>query len=182
MDQSFTPLLRDLIMTGVIFGTMAFAWFGWGQEGPPERWRPFLGAGSALSAMVAIGSGFLAARHWGAPTVFDGPRAGITYGVAVAIEVVICLIGALILRQRGLGKYAPVWICAVVAVHFIPLIFLFHNPMLIFPTIAMAAVASLAWRVGRRGTILPSAITGLGSGIVLFVTAGISLLQALPLL
>jgi hypothetical protein len=171
-----------MLMVSLIFGTMSFAWFGWGQEDPPARWRPLLGVGSVLGALVAIGSGILAWQNWSAPTVFDGGSAGIGFGIIVLIEVLFCGIGAFVLTRRGQARYLSVWIAAVVGLHFIPLIFFFHDLLLILPSVAVPAVALLALRIGRRGTLTPSAVTGLGTGPVLLVTAGISLLRALPVL
>ena len=45
--------VRDLAVTAVVFGMAAFVWFGWGQEGPPERWRAWLGVGSGVGLLVA---------------------------------------------------------------------------------------------------------------------------------
>lgn len=182
MNLTWQPLLRDMLMVSLIFGTMSFAWFGWGQEDPPARWRPVLGVGSVLGALVAIGSGILAWQNWSAPTVFDGSAAGISFGIIVLIEVLFCGIGAFVLIRKGLSRYISVWIAAVVGLHFIPLIFFFDDLLLLLPTLGLPAVALVALRAGRRGTLTPSAVTGLGAGAVLLVTAAVSLLRALPVL
>ncbi len=173
-------LTRDLFMVAAIFGVFGFAWAGWGQEGPPPKARPLLGALSGVSLAVAIAGGILAWRNWGEPSSFSGADSGIWFGVIVVVEIVLCAVGAIVLAARGHGGLIAPWISLVVGLHFLPLVFFFNNLTLLAPIIAMVVSAFLAWRAYRRQQdIKPSAITGLINSSVLLLTAAANLIFGL---
>lgn len=43
---SMAATIRDQAACALVLGVASFAWFGWGQQGPPAGWPVFLGIGS----------------------------------------------------------------------------------------------------------------------------------------
>ncbi len=167
-------------MVAAIFGVFGFAWAGWGQEGPPPKARPLLGALSGLSLAVGIAGGILTWRNWHGPSSFAGAEDGIWFGVVVGVEIALCLVGSVILAARKHSALIAAWISLVVGLHFIPLVFFFNNLTLFAPIVAMVISAVLAWRAYRnRQNMKPSAITGLINASVLLLTAGVNLVLGL---
>src|SRR5689334_12578044 len=121
--------LRDAAMTAAIFGLFGTVWFGWAQEAPPSRWRPFLAIGSVVSVLVAIGGGVLASRHWDDGTVFDA-RTSPIFGIVVAIEFILAGVGAAILGRRGRKELVVSWVALIVGLHFVPLAWFLRFPLL----------------------------------------------------
>jgi hypothetical protein len=169
--------VRDAAVTAAIFGFFAMAWFGWAQDAPPRRWRPYLAVGSVLAALTAVGGGVLTWRHWSDGTAL-GPDSGPTFGIIVGIEVVTAGLGAAVLSWRRRPELMPVWIAFVVGVHFFPLAPLFHYGLLYMTAAVVTAVAVLAVPTARRRSLAPSAVTGLGTGVALLVSAVVSLVAA----
>ncbi len=167
-------------MVAAIFGVFGFAWAGWGQEGPPPKARPLLGALSGVSLAVGIAGGILAWRNWNGPSSFLWADDGIWFGVVVGVEVALCLAGSVILAARKHGGLIAPWISLVVGLHFIPLVFFFNNMTLFTPIAAMVISAVLAWRAYRNHQEMkPSAITGLINAPILLLTAVANLILGL---
>ena len=163
--------LRDTLMTAAIFGIFAMSWFGWAQEAPPSRWRPFLAAGSALGLVVGAGMGIVAALNWDAPSALDIDGRAEAFGIVVGIEVALCLGGALVLRARDHEDLVSPWIGVVVGLHFVPLALIFNDPSLYVLATLMTAGAVVGTVVARRRGITPSAVVGAISGSLLLVFA-----------
>ena len=163
--------LRDLLVFSAVFGFFAFVWFGWGQERPPDAWRKWLGIGAAVSVLVALGGGLLAWRSWQTPSALDAPAAFRLYLVTVAVEFWVSLGGAVYLAVKKRRKWIPVWICAVVGVHFLPLALVFSDLLLVVLALALVAVAVAARVANRRHHLEPSAVVGMGAGATLLLTA-----------
>lgn len=147
---------RDLVMTAAIFGVAAFIWSGWAQERPPHWvWRIVLAvmslAGIAMAAInipIAIGA-------WGTATAIDfGGPAWTWYLVVFAIEIVAIIglaIWAALARRADL--FAPL-VLAVVGIHFVPLAFVFGQPIhavvgVVLFFVAVVSVLLPAERVAR---------------------------------
>ena len=62
---------RDMAVNAAVFGFFASGWFGWAQDAPPRRWRPFLITGSVLSLLTLAAGVLVAWRHRDDGTVFD---------------------------------------------------------------------------------------------------------------
>ncbi len=101
-----TDHVRDFAGTAAVFGFFASAWFGWAQESPPRRWKPFLVTGSVLSVLTAAAGGLLLWRLWNDATAFDdttGPRFGIVVGIEFGVAA---LAGVPLARRRALAVSA----------------------------------------------------------------------------
>ena len=166
--------VRDAAATGAIFGFFASAWFGWAQEAPPRRLRPYLIAGSMLSIAAVVAGAVLMVRHWGDGTVFDADTSPV-FGIVVGVEFALAGIGAGVLSARGKRELVPAWVALVVGVHLFPVEVLIEYPFIHVPAALVTLVALSAVPVARRRDLAVSTVVGLGSGIVLLLSAAYSL-------
>lgn len=120
-----TDYLRDQAFVVAWLALMASAWFGWAQEAPHPRLRLPLGIGSVVSLVVSIAFGLLVWRNWGGETALEGRYW--VFGVIVALEAVVIGAGCLILARRGLQRWFGWWIALCVALHFLPLAWVFSD-------------------------------------------------------
>jgi hypothetical protein len=158
---------RDAGITALVESFFAMAWFGWGQEAPPAWLVPVLATGSAIGFLVALTGGIVGFRSPKETAVLRDRAAFRRYGIIVGIEFGLAGIGAGILGGIGQEAYIPVWICAVVGVHFFALAPVLGDRSLI-PLGAILCVVSVAALItGLATDVLPSAVTGIGAGTAL---------------
>ena len=169
--------LRDLAMTGVIFGFFASTWFGWAQEDPPRRWRKFLIAGSVVTVLTAVAGGLLARRHWGAGTVFDDDTSR-TFGIVVGIEFGAAALGAGLLALRGRQDLMSVWIAFVVGLHLFPVAAIIGYPVIYLVAVLVTAASLVAVPIARSRGITLSAVVGAAAGASLLAGAIFSVVAA----
>lgn len=170
--------LRDAAMTAAIFGFFGFVWFGMAQEAPPSKWRLWLGVGSAVSILIAIGGGVLAWQHWDDGSALDA-QSGPVFGIVVAVEFILAGAGAAIVSMRGRKDLVTPWLALVVGLHFVPLAWFFGFPALGVMGVLMAAAGVAGVPVARSRGLATSAVVGVASGLLLVVTALLSLVVAL---
>lgn len=166
--------VRDAAATCAIFGFFASAWFGWAQEAPPRRLRPYLITGSVLSIAAIVAGAVLMVRHWTDGTVFDehtSPR----FGIVVGIEFAVAGIGAFVLAKKGRSDLVPPWVALVVGLHLFPVAVILEYPFLHVPAVLVTAVALVAAPAARRHNVPVGTMTGLGAGVVLLASALYSL-------
>jgi len=152
-------------------GCFAMAWFAWGQAE----------ASGALSAALAIGSAAaLVVSALGAIATFGrAPAAGDRHDAAarpryrrlIAIEFALIGLGAWALGATDVAAYIPVWVCAVVGLHFFPLASIVGAPALRWLGAAVSAVAGAALLVGLLSDTAPSSVAGAGAGLALLAFA-----------
>jgi hypothetical protein len=168
-----TEFARDHAFTIGWFGLMAFVWFGWAQEDPPIRWRWWLGLGSGAGAVLAGIFGYAVAARWGEVSALEG-RYG-WFGALVLAEVLLAVLGCLVLRRRGVGRWAAWWVALVVGLHFLPLAVLLGDGSLALLG-ASQGVGLLLLMPRLRGTSSPtSRLAGPFMGITLLLFAAASL-------
>lgn len=143
------------------------AWFGWGQEGPPGWLVPLLVTGSIVGFAVAVTGAIVGFRSPQQTAVLRDRAAYRRYGIIVGIEFGLAGIGAAILGATGQAAYVPVWICAVVGVHFFALAPVLRDRTLHPLGVLLCVVAVAALIVGPATDVLPSAVTGIGAGAAL---------------
>lgn len=165
-------------MTAVIFGFFASVWFGWAQEAPPARWRPWLTTASIVSLVTAAGGGLLSWRHWNDGTAYDRDTS-ITFGIILAIEFGIAGLGAAMLAIAKRRQLTSAWIALVVGVHFFPLAWLISYPLLYLVASLVTVAALAAVPVARRTSAPVSLVTGVATGAILLVSALVSAFFAL---
>lgn len=149
------PYLRDLIMTGAVFGLACFIWSGWAQERPPKRWPIVLGVLSGLGVLAALAFGIPAWMNWDAPSVLGTDGGAMrSYLFIVAIEVAACVVGAIALSlKKATRPYVAVLVLFIVGVHFFSLAALFVMPAmyLVAALTTLASVAALVSSLRSRG-------------------------------
>jgi hypothetical protein len=157
---------RDSGLTGLILGFFAAGWFSWTPEasGP---WAVALQIGSAVAVIVAIFGGVLAIRAWPSGGVLNDPTAARRYGLLVGVEFAVGGVGAGALGAAGAAAFVPVWICAVVGMHFFPLASVLSAPLTRGLGVAVTTVSIAGLLVGVFTDIAPSTVTGTGAGISL---------------
>jgi hypothetical protein len=170
-----SPFVRDAAMTAAIFGFASAAWFGWAQENPPPRWRPWLIAGSVVGLLVAVAGGIRGWQNWSSGTAFDADTSPI-FGVIVAIEVVLAGGGAILLSRRGRRELIAPWVALIVGLHFLPMAPLLEFPLFYVVGALVTVAALISVPLARSRDITVSAVTGFLSGSVLLAAAVYALL------
>jgi hypothetical protein len=170
---------RDAGITALVLGFFASAWFGWGQAAPPAGLGIWLTAGSLLALVVAAVGAFVGFRSSASTAAIHDRAAGRRYGVIVAIEFGLAGLGAGILGAIGQADYIPVWVCAVVGVHLLPLAPLLRDRRLVALGVLITIVAVVALVAGLTHTVSPSTVTGVGAGLLLLTFAIAELAGAL---
>lgn len=120
-----TEFLRDQAFAIAWLAVMGAGWLGWAQEDPRPRLRPVLGAGSVLGILLAGAFGVVVARNWGTPTALEGSYW--VFGLVVLAEAVLIGVGCIVLARRGQTRWYGWWIGLCVALHFIPLAYVFSD-------------------------------------------------------
>lgn len=169
---------RDRAVSGVIFGIAASAWFGWAQASPPTGWPVPLAVGSIASLVIVVGGVLLALRHRHGPSAMADPRVRRGYNVTVAVEVVACVAGAIVLGRIGHPAYISAWILFVVGVHFLPLGRLFARRDLLLSGTVLAVVSVAAVAAGTTGVAAPTTVAGVGAGVILAACAVLDVRRA----
>jgi hypothetical protein len=162
-----------------VLGFFASAWFGWGQAAPPAGLGTWLTVGSLLALAVAAVGAFVGFRSPASTAALHDRSAGRRYGVIVGVEFGLAGLGAGILGASGQTDYIPVWVCAVVGVHLVPLAPLLRDRRLVALGVLVTIVALVALVVGLADTVAPSTVTGVGAGLLLLAFAIAELAGAL---
>lgn len=175
---------RDLVVTAIIFGVAAFAWAGWAQERPPAGWgwrvvpAAFSLGGVALAA-VAIPA---AIRFWDTPTAIDFRSAAfVWYAVVFWLEVIVIVVLAIVLSRRRRGELIAPVVLIVVGVHFVPLTFVFAQPIIMVTAVLITAAGVAALYLPRR-IAAPSFWAGVLAAPIFLAVGAISLAGAMSAL
>ena len=167
--------IRDRGANALVLGFAGLMWFGWSQEGPPVSWVPFLVAGSALGAVVAIAALILTHKYRGSASAMGEAGGNKSYRRVVGTEVGAIAVGAAVLGMTGHAPYISPWILFIVGAHFLPLAKLFRIVSLRICGLLVAAAAVVATVIGLTSDILPSAVAGGGGGLLMVVFGAYSL-------
>lgn len=144
---------RDLLFTAALFGFVAFMWAGWAHERPPKGvvWRVVLVA-IQVGGLALLGFGLPPLiRSWGEATALvPGSAPFVWYMVVTWIEIIaIAAIAIRLIRTKRSDLIAaPAMI--VVGVHFVPLAFVFGQPILMVAAVLLTAVGVAAFLLPRR--------------------------------
>lgn len=160
-----------------VAGFFGSAWFAWGMAEPtPTAVTWVLQVGAILALAVGVGGIVVAIRSAGGSDPMSDPTVRCKYWQIVALEFGLIVIGALLLGAAGMGEWVPVWVCAVVGVHFVPLASVFRAEPLKVVGAALVVVAAVALIVGLATSAAPSTIAGAGAGSVLLVAGALGLI------
>jgi membrane associated rhomboid family serine protease len=152
----------------------------WGQANASPGLRVPLAVGATLALLVAVVGGVLAFRSPAADSALHDRRALRRYGLVVGAEFALAGAGAAALAATGHGDLVPVWVCAVVAAHMLPLASLLGDRLLVALGGLLAAVALAALVAALATTVPASTVTGLGAGVLLTLFAAVALADAAP--
>jgi len=156
-------------MTALIEGFFGFVWFGWGQANASSGLRVGLAVAGVVALLVAVAGGVQAFRSPASTGVLHDRQARRRYGVAVGVEFSLAGVGAAVLAVAGQGDFIPVWVCAVVGLHFFPLASLLEDRLLVALGVSLTTVALVALVAGLVTDVAPSTVTGIGAGTLLTV-------------
>ena len=172
------PNDRSRAIVALIEGFFAFMWFGWGRADAPAWLTAPLLAGSALGVLVALVGAVEAVRAKGQRTAMAEREVRTRYNLIVGVEFLLIAGGAFTLGAMGGATWIPVWVCAVVGVHFLPLAWLFPGLFLVPLAVTLVVIAGVALAMGLATATSPSTVAGPGAGICLIVAAVATLLAA----
>lgn len=159
-----------------VAGFFGSAWFAWGMAEPtPTAVTWLLQTGAILALVVTIGGIVVAVRSTAGSDPMADPAVRRRYWLIVGLEFGIIAIGSLLLGSAGMGEWVPVWVCAVVGAHFVPLAGVFRADPLKVVGVALVVVAVVALIVGITTSVSPGTLTGAGAGLVLLAAGGLGL-------
>ena len=120
-----TDYLRDQAFAIAWLALMGAGWFGWAQEDPKPTLRPLWGAGSVIGILLSIAFGIIVWRNWATPTALEGRYWA--FGIVVLAEIALIGGGCLVLARRNQTRWYGWWIGLCVALHFLPLAWVFSD-------------------------------------------------------
>lgn len=155
----------------------SFAWFGWAQENPRQHWRKYIGVASLVSLVVCMIGIYLSVKHWHAASALSDTRSFKLYLVIFYTEFIVATIGSFFLIKFKKKQFVAPWICFVVSAHFFLLALIFKDNSLYILSLLMIIISLCSPTLAKRFHVTYSAITGIGSGIVLLCFAILGLVQ-----
>lgn len=132
-----TDLLRDQAFAIAWLALMAAGWFGWAQEDPKPSLRPLWGVGSVLGVLLSGAFGVIVWRNWHTATALEG-RYWI-FGIVVLAEALVIGAGCIVLARQGRKRWYGWWIALCVALHFLPLAWVFSDWSYLWLTLVQVA-------------------------------------------
>jgi hypothetical protein len=162
-------------MTALVLGFFAISWFGWGQAAASGAFSAALAVGSLAAAVAAVLGAIQAFRSSSSESALNDRDPWRRFGIVVGIEFAVAGLGAGVLGATGAADYIPVWICAVVGLHFFPLASVFGDPVLPWLGAAVTTVAGVALLAGMFAGVPSSSVTGAGTGLALLTFAILAL-------
>lgn len=169
--------IRDYAMYTAIFGVMSFVWFGWAQEAPRKSWRAYIGIASGIALLLGLSGVYLSVTNWNAASALSEDGAYMTYIIVFWLEMIIAAIGVIVLFRKRKKEYVAPWIALIVGVHFIFLVDVFNDYALYLLAVLMTAAALLSPWMARKLEVAYSAVTGISSGVLLFIFALLGLIR-----
>ncbi|REK77575.1 hypothetical protein [Paenibacillus paeoniae] len=169
--------IRDYAMYASIFGMFSFVWFGWAQERPRRGWRPYLGIASGIALLVCLFGVYLSITNWGEASALKESSSFTTYLITVYMEFFLAGLGAFLLIRKKRSDFVAPWIAFIVGIHFIALVGVFDDPSLYVLAALLVAISLISLFLAPKLQVARSAITGVGSGTVLFGFAILGLIR-----
>lgn len=166
-------------MYTAIFGIMSFVWFGWAQEAPRKSWRAYIGIASGIALLLGLAGVYLSVTNWNQASALRDNDSFTFYIIVFWLEIIIGAIGVIVLFGMKKREYAAPWIALIVGVHFIFLADIFKDGALYVLAVLMVAAALVSPWLARRLEVAYSAVTGISSGVLLFIFAMLGLIRFL---
>ncbi len=179
MTSDWRQTRLDHAITAIVLALFATAWFGWAHAGGPSPVGVWLDAASGVAGIVAVAAVVTAFRVPRERAVATTRAERRRYGIIVGIEFTLIGLGGAALNLAGGQRWVPVWVLAVVAVHFFPLAPVLANRALYPLGALLFLVASAALVGGLVSTVDPAGVAGIGGGVGLTAWAACDLGLAL---
>ncbi|MEW2377417.1 hypothetical protein AB0883_15130 [Micromonospora sp. NPDC047812] len=164
---------RQAGLAALYLGVFATIWFSVPAAEQPLRALLVVASGAAL--VTAVIGAVVVARSRGA--VAHDRAADRRYLLIVLAEFAAAGLGAVVLALVGRSEFIPVLVCAVVGLHFFPLVPVLRDPLL-RPLGAAMCVVALAGLVTALATAASAGlVVGTGAGLLLLGYAVLALLR-----
>ncbi|MGK5677183.1 hypothetical protein ACSNOB_30695 [Micromonospora sp. URMC 106] len=168
---------RQAGLGALYLGVFATIWFSVPAADPPLRALLVVGSGAAL--LTAVAGAVVVARSRKAAVAARDRAADRRYLLIAAAAIAAAAIGAAVLGLVGWSEFVPVLVCAVVGLHFFPLVPVLRDPLLRPLGAAMCAVALAGLVTALASGVSAGLVVGTGAGLLLLGSAVLSLLRAL---
>ncbi|MEU9510083.1 hypothetical protein AB0D32_27810 [Micromonospora sp. NPDC048170] len=166
---------RQAGLAALYLGVFATIWFSVPAAGQPLRALLVVASGAAL--VTAVIGAVVVARSREAGNVARDRAADRRYLLIIIAEFAAAGLGAVVLALAGWSEFVPVLVCAVVGLHFFPLVPLLRDPLLWLLGAAMCVVA-LAGLVTALASAVPAGlVVGTGAGLLLLAYSVLALLR-----
>ncbi|RKN51097.1 hypothetical protein D7223_05110 [Micromonospora endolithica] len=170
------PSRRQAGLTALYLGVFATLWFSVPAAGQPLR--ALLVVGSVVALLTAVVGAVVAARGRGAAGNARDRSADRRYLVIVAVEFAAAGLGAVVLTLADASELVPVLVCAVVGLHFFPLVPVLRDPWLRWLGSALLGVALAGLVTALVSTVSAGLVVGTGAGLLLLAYALTALFRA----
>ncbi|MEU4644108.1 hypothetical protein [Micromonospora sp. NPDC023814] len=157
-------------------GVFATIWFSVPAADQPLRTLLVVASGAAL--LTAVAGAVVVARSRRAAAAARDRAADRRYLLIVVAEFAAAGLGAAVLGLAGWSEFIPVLVCAVVGLHFFPLVPVLRDPLLRPLGVAMCAVALAGLVTALTSGVAAGLVVGTGAGLLLLGSAVLSLLRA----
>ncbi|UOQ83546.1 hypothetical protein [Gracilibacillus salinarum] len=132
-----------------------------------------------MAMLVCLIGVYLSVTHWDAASTLSEKDTFTTYLIVFYTEIIIAGLGAFLLIRIKKKDYVAPWIAFIVGTHFFWLVDIFKDPSLYMLAILIIAITVISPWLSKKWGVANSAITGIGSGTVLFCFAILGLIRYL---
>ncbi|MFI7647628.1 hypothetical protein ACIBTZ_16315 [Micromonospora sp. NPDC049460] len=167
---------RQAGLGALYLGVFATIWFSVPAADQPLRALLVVASGAAL--LTAVAGAVVVARSRRAVAVARDRTADRRYLLIVVAEFAAAGLGAAVLGLAGWSEFIPVLVCAVVGLHFFPLVPVLRDPLLRPLGVAMCVVALAGLVTALTSGVAAGLVVGTGAGLLLLGAAVLSLLRA----
>ncbi|MER7417244.1 hypothetical protein ABT346_10730 [Micromonospora peucetia] len=166
---------RQAGLAALYLGVFATIWFSVPAADQPLRALLAVASGAAL--VTAVVGAVVVARSRGTGDVARDRAADRRYLLIVLAEFAAAGLGAVVLSLAGWSEFIPVLICAVVGLHFFPLVPVLRDPRLWLLGAAMCVVALAGLVTALASAVSAGLVVGTGAGLLLLGYAVLALLS-----
>ncbi|MFG3423157.1 hypothetical protein [Micromonospora sp. NPDC047730] len=167
---------RQAGLGALYLGVFATIWFSVPAADQPMRSLLVVASGAAL--LTAVAGAVVVARSRRVAAVARDRTADRRYLLIVVAEFAAAGLGAAVLGLAGWSEFIPVLVCAVVGLHFFPLVPVLRDPLLRPLGVAMCVVALAGLVTALTSGVAAGLVVGTGAGLLLLGAAVLSLLRA----
>ena len=171
---SSRPDLRGRSTAAAVEALFAALWFA--ATAPPSAdSADGLRAATVLSVLTAGAGAMLAWQHRHRRTALHAPAVRRRFRRIAIAEFGALAVGAVILGLADQGRWVPVWACAVIGAHFLPLAKVVGGPPMRVLGMLLIGAATVAAGVGATTAVAPALVAGPAAGTCLLLTAALTL-------